>query len=478
MSVNMRQGISATVSQQLVMTAQQQQSLKLLQCSAVDLEAELTQVLHDNPLLELQDAGNSESAESIHGDEQDQSYGDENYQTTMDKSPSSGTSDNDDYYIPEMANTVSLQDYLFEQLGTSPANEEEKTLVSYLIGDIDENGYLSTPLEELASLLSEDLKETISLEKLTHALTILQGFDPAGIAARSLSECLVLQLLPERLSFCPDSLVLNTARQICQEGLEALATAKLEHLETLTHTDIGHIRQAHQLIKQLSPRPGKAWSTPAADYAVPDVLTHWVGDKWVLVLNPQVLPKVRIHPEYERMVKVMDKKTLSQSPELSERLKQARLFLIQLKQRFATILLVAQAIMTHQNDFFALGFAGLRPLTLKDIANELGLHESTISRATVQKFIATPHGVFELKRFFSAALNTVDGDQTSSTSIQLKLRQLLEKENPQKPLSDSKLCDLLTQEGVVIARRTVAKYREAMGFAAASQRKSQALLKG
>lgn len=473
MSVNMRQGISTTVSQQLVMTAQQQQSLKLLQCSGVELEAELTQMLHDNPLLEIQETSEHEFDGAVDG--QDDNFLSAQADHSLSATPAS---DNDEYYMPEMAYTVSLQEYLLEQLGTSQATEEEKTLISYLIGDLDDNGYLVSSLEELSELLSQELETLISREAIEQALQILQGFEPPGIAARSLAECLLLQLDPQRLAIIPEEEVLHCARLICQQGLEALAKADLAQLQALTQADTDLIRQAHQLIKQLSPRPGKEWSTPEADYAVPDVLARLSGEEWVLMLNPQVLPKVRIVPEYERLVRVLDKKTLAQSPELNEQFKQARSFLGQLKQRFATILVVAQAIMQHQQDFFSQGLAGLRPLTLKDIANELGMHESTISRATVQKYIATPHGVFELKRFFTNAIATPDGEQTSATSAQLTLRQLIEAENPLKPLSDSKLCDLLAQEGIVIARRTVAKYREALGFAGAPQRKAQALLRG
>ncbi|MDO5679566.1 MAG: RNA polymerase factor sigma-54 [Pelistega sp.] len=472
MSVNMRQGISASLSQQLVMSTQLQQSLKLLQCSGVELEAELAQMLNDNPLLELHEANEIDPPESF--DSINDNYAD----TMTDGSSATQHSDNDEHYMPEMAYTASLQEYLLEQLGTSQADEEERTLITYLIGDIDENGYLVSSVEELSALLSGVLDQEIAPQQVEDALSILQSFEPPGIAARSLAECLLLQLDSRRLADAPDKQVLACARQICQYDLEALAKADLERLKVLTQQSTHIIRQAHHLITQLDPRPGKAWSTPTADFAVPDVLVRRQEGEWVLILNPQVLPKLRIVPEYERIVKVLDRQTLRQSPQLQEQLKQARSFMTQLKQRFATILMVAQAIMNHQEDFFAQGLAGLRPLTLKDIANDLGMHESTVSRATVQKFIATPHGVFELKRFFSAALSTQDGEQTSATSTQQLLRELIETENTAKPLSDNKLCELLAQKGIVIARRTVTKYREAMGLPAASQRKAQAILRG
>ncbi|NOL48621.1 RNA polymerase factor sigma-54 [Pelistega europaea] len=473
MSVSLRQGITATVSQQMVMTVQQQQSLKLLQCSSQELEVELKKTLQENPLLEVESASFDEADGVAASTEDNSELSDEVYFSSSDEED----------YIPEMTAPISLQDYLLEQLGTSQANDFQKMIISYLIGDLDDNGYLSTSWDELLALLEQALgQEVVDKEQWSlaceEALSILQGFEPFGVGARSLSECLLLQLDASRLAFEVDEEVLFIARTICERGLEALAQANLLSLEEMTHTDIEHIRQAHQLIRRLDPRPGKRYSTPEADLAIPDVLCRLKDGRWELTLNPQVLPRVRINPEYEQLLSVMDKKTLAQSPELNEQLKQARTFLTQLNQRFGTILAVAQTIMQEQYDFFAQGLSGLKPLTLKNIAEQLSLHESTISRAINQKFIATPHGVFELKRFFSSGLATQEGEQTSSTSIQQRIKYLIEQESKEKPLSDSKLTELLAKEGVEIARRTVAKYREAMGIPTASLRKAQAVLTG
>lgn len=465
MSVSLRQGITATVSQQMVMTVQQQQSLKLLQYSAQELDVELKKTLQENPLLEVLPASVEEEVVSAPSDE-------------VSSEDIYFTSSDEEDYIPEMSAPISLQDYLLEQLGTSQADDFQKVIISYFIGDLDDNGYLSTPWNELIELLAQELTQAVSIETCEEALALLQSFEPFGVGARSLSECLLLQLEENRLPFRVESSVLQTARAICHSGLDALAKADLEALKNITHTDITLIRQAHQLIRRLDPRPGKRYSTPEADLAIPDVLCRLKNGRWELFLNPQVLPRVRIHPEYEQLLNVMDKKTLAQSPELGEQLKQARTFLTQLNQRFGTILAVAQTIMQEQYDFFAKGLSALKPLTLKDIAEQLSLHESTISRAINQKFIATPHGVFELKRFFSSGLATQEGDQTSATAIQLRIKTLIDEESKDKPLSDSKLTALLEKEGVEIARRTVAKYREAMGIPTASLRKAQAVLKG
>lgn len=252
--------------------------------------------------------------------------------------------------------------------------------------------------------------------------------------------------------------------------------ADLNALEVLAETDVHHIRQAHQLIRRLNPKPGKLYSTPEADLAIPDVLTRYKNGLWEVYINPQVMPKLRINAEYERMLKVVDK--ASASKEMLEQLHMAKLFMTQLNQRFATLLAVAQSIMQEQYAFFQQGLSGLKPLTLKVIAEQIGMHESTVSRAINQKFMATPHGIFELKRFFSSGVATQEGEQASATAIQQRIRALIEAEPKAKPLSDSKLTELLEKEGIEIARRTVAKYREGMNIPTASLRKAQALLQG
>ncbi len=480
MPVSIRQGITATVSQQQTLTVQQQQSLKLLQYSGVELESELNKMLLDNPMLELdlnngfdetnQGQGESDSLlEYANTEAEDFSM----YQSTFDE----------DDYTPEIIATISLQDYLLEQLSTSDVDDFQKSLVSYLIGDLDDNGYLSSDLAELTTLVSEELDKDVSLTELQYALRILQSFEPSGIGARNLAECLLLQLDDDilTLSLDIDEGIIEKARQICKRGfagLEALAKADVQQLLTWLETDIESIRQVHHLIQQLNPKPGRLYSSKEADFAIPDLLCRYVEGKWELVLNPQVLPKLRIQPDYERVIKVMDKKRLAENAAMNEQLKQARLFMLQLNQRFATILMVGQAILQEQYAFFEHGLSALKPLTLKVIADQLSLHESTISRAVNQKFIATPHGIFELKRFFTNAIATQEGEDASAASVQLKIKQLIEQENKAKPLSDSKLVNLLEKQGIVIARRTVAKYREGMNIPATSIRKAQALLSG
>ena len=463
----MRQALELKTGQHLVMTPQLQQSLRLLQFSALDLQAELMRTIQDNPMLELVD-DNQISSETSNIDASDAEVLQQDW---GERKPLTDNSDNEDFY-PETASSISLQAYLRSQLYTTRASERDMSLVDVLIEDLDENGYLSSSLDDIQAMF--DPEDEVSPDELMFALRLLQSFDPAGIGARSLSECLLLQLRHEK-PLAGNESVLQCARTICTNGLDALAAADINRLQKLTGVDVPLIRQAHALIQCLDPRPGKAWSTPAADYAIPDVLVKKNGKEWVLVLNQGIMPKVRINADYESMIRTLDKTVESG---LAEQLSQAKGFLKQINHRFSTILDVSKIIMNRQTAFLEQGMAAMQPLTLREVAQELGIHESTVSRATTQKFIATPHGVFELKRFFGSGLQTDSGEQASATAIQLQIKALIEAEDLAKPLSDSKICELLTAQGLLIARRTVAKYREAMGIPSASARKAQALLKG
>jgi len=463
----MRQALELKTGQHLVMTPQLQQSLRLLQFSGLDFQVELMRAIQDNPMLELID-DNQISSETPNPEV---SYAEVLQQDWDQRKPASANFEDDDFY-PETATSVSLEEYLRSQLGTTRALERDMLLVDVLVDELDENGYLHTPLEEVAGFF--EAEHEVTVQELTVALRLLQSFDPPGIAARSLSECLLLQLSRE-INPKPDSDVLACARKICASALDALAAADMVTLQNKTGADIALIRQAHSLIQHLDPRPGKAWSTPAADYAVPDVLVRKINNEWVISLNQGILPKVRINDEYESMIRTLGKKD---DTGLNEQLNQAKGFLKQVNHRFSTILDVSQAVMKYQTAFLEEGMSAMQPLTLREVAQELDIHESTVSRATTQKFIATPHGVFELKHFFGSGVANESGEQTSAKSIQLKIKALVNAEDVKKPLSDSKLCDLLMADGLVIARRTVAKYREAIGIPSASLRKAQAFLKG
>jgi RNA polymerase sigma-54 factor len=303
---------------------------------------------------------------------------------------------------------------------------------------------------------------------------MLQSFDPAGVGARDLGECLDLQLQfadVERFPEISDDSVLKTARNLCQQHLALLATGNMTRLREALQCEAEVLRRAHALVLRLNPRPGSGWNKPAADFAVPDVIVRKTRQGWIASLNEGVVPRLRINSMYAQAI---GSARSGANAALHGQLQEARWMIRNVAQRFDTILRVSQAIVAHQQLFFSKGWEAVRPLTLKDIAAELGMHESTISRATTQKFMLTPFGTLELKRFFSTGLVTEGKESTSATAVQTRIQSLIQSEDRKKPFSDSQLVSLLDQDGITIARRTVAKYRELLRIPTAPLRKSQA----
>ncbi|WP_278488256.1 RNA polymerase factor sigma-54 [Achromobacter insolitus] len=461
--------------QHLTLTPQLQQSIRLLQLSTLDLEAEISQVLAENPLLERQDE--APSAEAPAESDRESSVQDDEpaaeRETPVDEMPGSGgVYPDEDSSRPEAARPDTLREHLLGQLGLTRAAPRDVALAGLLIDELDENGYLGSPLEEILDWLPAELEP--DLDELKAALSLLQSFDPPGIGARDMAECLLLQLRNpdlEQLPEAADAAVLACARQICAQHLALLATGNAARLCAAVGCDEATFRSAHALIRRLEPRPGRAWTVPAADYAVPDVIVRKTRGGWQVTLNSAAVPKLQINGLYAQM---LGNQKESAHAGLQSQLQQARWMIRNVEQRFDTILRVAQAIVQHQTAFFSQGPAAMRPLILKDIAGELGLHESTISRATTQKYMLTPFGTLELKRFFGTGVSTDGGDGTSATAIQTFIRQMVAEENRAKPLSDSQIMQKLADQGIVIARRTVAKYREALRIAPAALRKAQA----
>lgn len=456
-----RQSLELRQQQQLALTPQLQQSIRFLQLSAQDLELEVAQALQDNPLLEREEEYDTDADAAVaqdHDDGQD------------DRWLLSGTSmgrqgDDDDGGRPEAALALTLQDHLHEQLRLTRAGERDCVLVGLLIEELDDSGYLPTPLAEICGTLPIELE--VELEELVTALRLLQSFDPPGVGAQSLSECLLLQLRQRRGQ--GDADVVACACDIATEHLPVLATGNLNRLRDVMGVPMPLLRAAHALLLQLEPRPARNWSGAPADYVTPDVVVRKSRKGWEATLNPAVVPRVRINAVYEELLA-----QTRASPELQTQLQQAQGLIKSVNQRFVTILRVAQAIVEQQTAYFDKGAAAMRPMVLRDIALQLGLHESTISRATKQKYAQTPWGVIELKQFFSSALQRDDGEATSATAVRSLIARLVSEEPPHKPLSDSKIADRLAEQGVVIARRTVAKYREAAGIEPAIMRKARA----
>ena len=435
--------------QHLTLTPQLRQALALLQCSSQELDQEIAQALADNPLLETVEP--EPEPESAAGAER------------LDRlwsQPARAALPDD---LPEPGQPPSLIEHLLQQLHATRATERDCLLVVRLMGELDERGYLEFDPSALAAGLPPELE--IEDDEWRTALRLLQSFDPAGVAARDLSECLRLQLRARADEWPAD--VLACARRLT-DHLEDLGAGRWGRLCEALGCDRALLDAAHRAVRSLDPRPASAWRTDPVHYIVPDVLFHRGADGWRVSLNPAVEPRVRLNPELADGLAGQDL-----SPELRDRVRQARSLIHNLDQRRQTILRVAEIIARHQRAFLESGVAALRPLTLREVAQALDLHESTISRATRLKYAQTPWGVHELKFFFGSVVQTRSGEDTSALAVQALMRAALEAEPAGKLLSDMRLAQLLADRGVVIARRTVAKYREAMGVPPASVRKAR-----
>jgi RNA polymerase sigma-54 factor len=471
----MKQSLQLKLHQQLTLTPQLQQSIRLLQLSTLELSQEISQMLQENPMLERMDGadrfenapsegngeGNGETAERTERDEvyDEMAWGDRAV------APSHGGSNDDDEdrdYQQADAHQDSLHQHLVNQLSLTPLGKRDRNLVSLLIEAVDDDGYLTTSLEELAELLPEELE--IDPLELTTALKLLQSFEPAGVGARDLGECLWLQLnaLPADI---PN---LALAKRLVKEHLPLMAEREYGKLKKLLGLTDPQFIQLRQLITSLNPRPGAAFTPLDARYVVPDVLVKKVKGLWVVSLNPDAVPKLRINEMYAGILRA----NREGGSALSAQLQEARWLIKNVQQRFETILRVSQAIVDRQRMFFEHGEVAMRPLTLKEIAESVELHESTISRVTTQKYMMTPRGLFEFKYFFGSSLATEEGGATSSTAIRALIKQFIDAENQAKPMSDNAIAELLGKQGFVVARRTVAKYRELMNIPPANQRKT------
>lgn len=469
----MKQSLQLKLSHQLTLTPQLQQSIRLLQLSTQELNQEISQMLQENPMLErgeesLYSGGEGEApqqqqeAETSPGGEADSVYEE---MAWGDRHVSSGSSDDEDEdrgFQQADEESRSLRQHLLSQAAMIPLGERDRQLVCLMIEALDEDGYLSLSLEELAEMLPAELE--VDPDELTTALRLLQSLDPPGVGARNLGESLRLQLneLPS------DTPHLAKAKILVSEHLGLLAEREYGKLKKLL--GIGDDRDfiaVRQLITSLNPRPAASFSSGRTQYVVPDVYVRKVKGEWVVSLNPDAMPKLRINEVYANILRQN-----RSGGELSGQMQEARWLIKNIQQRFQTILRVAQAIVERQRLFFEHGEVAMRPLILREIAEAVGLHESTISRVTTQKYMMTPRGLFEFKYFFGNALATEAGGAASSTAIKALIRQFVEAENRTSPLSDNSISEMLGKQGFVVARRTVAKYREQMNISPANQRKS------
>jgi RNA polymerase sigma-54 factor len=489
-------GLSLRLSQHLALTPQLQQSIRLLQLSTLELNQEIEQAISDNPLLERvddplalavrvkpdgsiagsetpaasADAGTEHAPGSDPADESGDGGGDAPLDWT---SRGEQRTDDDDSPREWAGTSTTLKDHLLAQVACTQASARDRALVELLIDALDDDGYLYQPLEELLTIFPAEAE--VELDEMRTALRLLQSFDPAGVGARDVSECLNLQLSALARSSPAVEAVTPLARAIVSEHLPLLAARDFHKLRKALGCNDDDLRAAHQLIRTLKPHPGVAFGDAHADYVVPDVFVRKVKTRWTAVLNPDVMPRLRVNQAYADILKrdrVVRSNENGDRAQWTTRVQEARWLIRNIQQRFETILRVSQAIVDRQHNFFTHGEIAMRPLVLREIADTVGLHESTISRVTANKFMATPFGVFELKFFFGSHVATEAGGAASSTAIRALIKQLIGAEDTRNPLSDSKLAELLGDQGIVVARRTVAKYREAMKIPAVAQRKS------
>jgi RNA polymerase sigma-54 factor len=508
----MKPSLQVRLSQHLALTPQLQQSIRLLQLSTLELHQEVEQMLDSNPFLEAEDEAPAIDEPSLPeraaprdeftgSDESSAGIGDEpppaevnaaEFGTTEREDWANGTEGDDfdgirelpslngstasaggdDDFEPQERNAQgpTLAEHLQQQLVGMRLAPEERAAMHVLIESLNDDGYLADGLGEIAAgLLGEDADDEqreALLERLQMALRLLQSLEPLGVGARDLPECLVLQLRA-----CARCEAQAIAIIVAKHHLELLAKRDFKKLAAATGADDELLKAAQALIVQCEPKPGRPFARDEGAPVVPDVIVQKAGRGWRVVLNPDVMPKLRINDLYAQAIKGGRGHNGSASP-LAARLQEARWFVKNVQQRFDTIVRVSQAIVERQKGFFTHGEIAMRPLVLREIADELGLHESTISRVTTAKYMATPLGTFELKYFFGSGLATEAGGNASSTAVRALIKQLVSGEDADKPLSDNQLSEMLAEQGITVARRTVAKYREALRIAPANLRRS------
>lgn len=494
----MKQSLQLRTSQHLALTPQLQQSIRLLQLSTLELHQEIEQILGDNPLLERLDdpldhsvrlladgainnapasgeappapgqqaegegsaPAEGEGAEggAVDGDRPDNEWS----EGSGASSGSSSSSDDEDGRPQLEACAITLREHLMEQVRETLLSTRDRALAELVIDALDDNGYLEEPLDDIHARLPEELE--VDLDELRCALAMVQSMDPVGVGARSAAECLALQI--RRMPGVP-MVTRRMALKIVEGYLTWFAQREYSKLKKALDCDDEDLREVQAVVRQCNPHPGAAFASNVSDYVVPDVIVRRAKNGWAVTLNQDVMPRLRVNSLYATMLK----QGRSES-QMGAQMQEAKWLIKNMRQRFDTILRVAEAIVERQRNFFSHGAVAMRPLVLREIADTLGLHESTISRVTTQKFMLTPHGMFELKYFFGSHVATEAGGEASSTAIRALIAQLTGAEDPKNPLSDSKIAEMLGEQGMVIARRTVAKYREALKIPPVSLRKA------
>jgi RNA polymerase sigma-54 factor len=469
----MKSGLQLKLSQHFTLTPQLQQSIKLLQLSTIELNQEVEKALAENIFLEREEpspkASSIATAESVlRADESRAARADANlvenrYESMIGVAPSYAAAHDDDehdFLGSRFPDSPTLREHLQQQLSVLNLSTRDHQLALVIVEMIDENGYLQATLEEIMLWLPIDLG--VSMDELRIALKRVQALDPAGIGARSVSECLLRQL-----ETAPNDAARALAIAIVSDHLDALAAHDFNQLKKVLACGEDELRAAYRLIQTLTPKPGAKFSRDETRYVAPDVIVKKTKSGWITRLNSEVIPRVRLNNSYVDIIK-----SSAHASRFSTQMQEARWMIKNIQQRLDTILRVSQAIVERQHNFLDHGEIAMRPLVLREIADQLSLHESTVSRVTTQKFMLTPRGTYELKYFFGSHVSTETGGTCSATAIRAMIKQLVSSEDATKPISDNDISKILGDQGIVVARRTVAKYRESMNIAAVNLRRA------
>ena len=499
----MKLSLQLKLGQQLTMTPQLQQAIRLLQLSTLDLQQEIHQALESNPMLELiensedddiltpadsstttdpkaaseaePNTATRDNAElnSDDNDWQNDTPNDLGVDTHWDDiypgtSPQSSSFDGDSTDFESRTSAEgTLQDHLLWQLNLTHISEQDASIALAIIDAIDSNGMLTVDLESIHSGFDSDLE--IEIDEIVAVLHRIQQFDPIGVGYRNLSECLMLQL--EHIDSPGNEKAIRNAKLVISEHIDLLGNRDYAQLIRRTKLKEAELSEAIAMVESLNPRPGSSICPPSTSYVVPDVIVRKdsTSGKWKVELNPETAPKIRINSSYASLIKRAD--TSNDNNYLRDNLQEAKWFIKSLQSRNETLMKVSTRIVEHQKGFLEYGEEAMKPLVLHDIAETVSMHESTISRVTTQKYMHTPRGIFELKYFFSSHVSTKGGGECSSTAIRAIIRKLVAAENTKKPLSDSKITNLLEEKGINVARRTIAKYRESLAIPPSNERK-------
>ncbi|WP_218310197.1 RNA polymerase factor sigma-54 [Alteromonas antoniana] len=494
----MKPSLQLKFSQQLTMTPQLQQAIKLLQLSTLDLQQEIQEALDSNPLLEVEEGGDNDPAEKNNIDNDDSitetastnsdsleagdalekndlpdelpidSTWDEYYSASS--APAPGPSSNDEDQVFQGETTDNIQDHLLWQMRLTPFSDIDRAIATAIIDSIDESGYLTVTLEEILESVNsdelDDADEPVEMDEVECVLKRIQQFDPIGSGSRTPQECLLVQLR----QFAPDTPWVAEAKILLEDYSDLLSSKDYRTLMRKSRLKEDQLREAMRMLQTLNPRPGSALITKEPEYVIPDVSVAKKNGRWVVELNPDSLPKLSVNQQYAAMSRKA--RNSSDSQFIRSHMQEAKWFIKSLESRNETLMKVANCIVQQQMGFFEHGPEMMKPMVLNDVAEMVDMHESTISRVTTQKYMHTPRGIYELKYFFSSHVATESGGECSSTAIRALIKKLVAAEKPSKPLSDSKIAQLLAEQGIKVARRTIAKYRESLSIPPSNQRKS------